>query len=144
MTPPMDEPQRGPLGLTLEPGVGGASAQRFPVIARFDNQSSRDLRLLDLFHPLPVFFTTRLVSGAGAEIDVVGAGKLEPVEGRLRYVELSRGATHEVELDLAPWIRAELPGGAYSLAMSYHNAYGDGCFRGVVDSTPIMVNVGEN
>jgi len=138
-TTPMDSPPT----LVLSAPAAPEPARRFLVTARFVNTSQRPLRLLDLFEPLPVFFTARLVAPGGGEVDIAGAGKLDPLQGSLRYAELAPGAILEAALDLAPWLRASsLPGGTYRLSLQYHNAYGEDCFKGLVDSAAIEVRVG--
>jgi hypothetical protein len=131
------------LQLTLYAGPVRRPLESFPVTARFTNCSRTKERMLKLFDPLPVFFTTTLmpVSG-GIPIDVAGMGKADPFYADLRYEVIEPGATFEVALDLAPWIRAPVPPGPYWLSLEYHNAYGSDCFLGPLASEPITVPIG--
>jgi hypothetical protein len=138
----MDEAGSSPLSLTLHAEPVADPGRVFAVTARFTNTAEHRIRLLDLFDPFPVFFVTELTPIDGGEIDVAGMGKIDAAEGSLHYVELASGASFEVALDLAPWIRAPLAPGPHRLAMRYHNAYGADCFHGLIDSAPINVTIG--
>jgi hypothetical protein len=130
-----------PLRLTLHAPPVRESAGPFPVIARFTNVSAEPVRMLPIFDPLPVFFTTSLQHLADGEIDVAGAGKADFPESELRPMDVSAGESLDAELDLQPWIRGMVVPGLYRLALTYHNAYGDGCFRGPLTSAPITIEV---
>lgn len=138
----MDSTSSTPLRLTLHAQPVPEPARRFAVTARFTNTSANGVRLLKLFDPLPAFFTTALAPIDNGEIDVAGMGKIDPVEGSLRYADLACGTSFDVDIDLAPWIRAPVAPVPHRLSMRYHNAYGADCFRGVLDSAPITVSVG--
>jgi hypothetical protein len=97
--------------------------------------------MLRMFDPLPVFFTTSLQRLSGEDVDVAGAGKADFPEEELTPTEVGVGESFDAEVDLKPWIRAPLVSGTYSLTMTYHNSYGDGCFRGPLTSAPINVEV---
>jgi hypothetical protein len=116
-------------------------ADAFPVTARFENTSSATVRMLELFEPLPVFFTPSLSRADGGEIDVAGAGKVDPFDGSLAYNDLAPGESLSVGVDLAPWIRAPVTPGLYRLSLTYHNAYGSNCFRGPLASPPVIARV---
>jgi hypothetical protein len=138
----MDDAALSPLSLTLHAEPVADPARVFAVTARFTNTSEHGIRLLELFDPVPVFFVTALAPIGGGEIDVAGMGKIDAADGSLQYVELASGASFEVALDLAPWIRAPLAPGPHRLAMRYHNGYGADCFHGLLDSAPINVTIG--
>jgi len=138
----MDNAASKPLRLTLQAPPVADPARRFAVTARFTNTSGHRVRLLDLFDPLPVFFITDLAPLGDGEVDVAGMGKIDVAEGSLHYVDLPSGASFEVELDLAPWIRAPVVPVPHRLSMRYHNAYGTDCFHGSLDSTAITVSIG--
>lgn len=131
-----------PLHLTLHVPPVADPSRHFVVVARFTNTSTAPLQLLMLFAPLPVFFTAKLVAATGGAIDVAGMGKLDPPEGSLHSQTLAVGASLDVSLDLAPWIRGAMAPGQYELSLQYHNAYGESCFKGVVESPPVSVHVG--
>jgi hypothetical protein len=138
----MDTAAASPLRLTLHAHPVADPARRLDVTARFTNVSDHSVRLLDLFDPLPVFFTTTLAPIGDGEIDVAGMGKIDPLDGSFHYVDLASRASFEVELDLAPWIRAPVAPVPHSLTMRYHNAYGADCFHGPLDSAAITVRIG--
>lgn len=132
-----------PLRLTTHAGPIPAPAQRFPITARFTNASPEPVRLLTLFDPLPVFFTASLSPVGGNGVDIAGMGKMDPLEGTLSYAQLSPGAHLDAPLDLASWIRGRVAPGEHQLSLQYHNVYGADCFKGVLDSMPITVQVGQ-
>ena len=113
----------------------------FPVTARFTNVSTQPVRMLPLFDPLPVFFTASLQRLSDGDVDVAGAGKADFPDDELRPVDVSAGDSLDAELDLRPWIRGTVVPGRYRLTLTYHNAYGDNCFRGPLTSAPITVQV---
>lgn len=130
-----------PLRLTLHGPQVRESAGPFPVTARFTNVSTQPVRILPVFDPLPVFFTTSLELISDGEIDVVGAGKADFPDGFLRPEDLGAGESRDATLDLRPWIRGTVVSGLYRLTLTYHNAYGDGCFRGPLTSAPITIEI---
>jgi hypothetical protein len=130
-----------PLRLTVSGQPVRDPALRFEVTARFTNVSREHVRLLSQFEPLPVFFTTTLQAESGREIDVAGAGKADFAAGALREKDLAPGEAFDVALNLAPWIRGAVPPGRYQLTLTYHNAYGSGCFHGPLTSVPAAIEV---
>lgn len=129
-----------PLRLTLHARPVRESGP-FKVAARFTNVSAKPVRMLPIFEPLPVFFTTTLQRISNGEVDVAGAGKADFPYDELRSTDLMTGESLDVELDLRPWIRGTLVPGRYGLTLTYHNAYGEGCFRGPLTSDLITVEV---
>ena len=130
-----------PLRLTLQVETvrdGGP----FPVIARFLNVSTGPVRMLNVFDPLPVFFTSRLERlEDGADVDITGAGKADFFEDQLQTIDVGAGRSFDVALDLRPWIRDSLRPGRHQLTLTYHNAYGDDCFSGPLTSAPAGLDV---
>ena len=139
MTDSMSAAQ-SPLRLTLQAGQVRASGP-LTVTARFTNVSSQPVRMLPVFDPLPVFFTTKLQRLSNGEVDVAGAGKADFPDEALQPRVVRPGESLDAELDLGPWIRGTLRPGHYGLTLTYHNAYGEGCFRGPLTSDPITVEV---
>jgi len=124
------------------PGVT-YSAERCPLRAKFENQGASDVRLLDHFEPLPVFFAFELTRADGTPVAIPGGGKIDFAEGQVGCVTIPPDGSLSVELDLSPWLRnAELPPGTYRLGATYHNQYGDGCFQGQLKSGPIELTIG--
>jgi hypothetical protein len=99
--------------------------------------------MLTFFDPLPVFFMASVSPVGGSEIDIAGMGKMDPLEGTLTYLQLDPGEHLDVPLDLAPWIRGQLAPGPHRLSLQYHNAYGTDCFKGVLDSAPTILQLGD-
>lgn len=129
-----------PLRLTLHARPVRESGP-FVVTARFTNVSSQPLRMLPVFDPVPVFFTTELHRLSNGDVDVAGAGKADFPDEALQPAVLSSGESLDAEIDLRPWIRGVLTPGRYGITLTYHNAYGEGCFRGPLTSDSITVEV---
>lgn len=133
--------QTPPLRLSVSAQPIREQAVHFEVTARFTNVSATPVCLLSQFEPLPVFFTASLESQSGREVDVAGAGKADFPSGYLEQKELAPGESLDVALDLAQWVRGPMSPGRYTLALTYHNAYGKDCFRGPLTSAPIEIEV---
>ncbi len=131
-----------PLALTLRAPAVTDPRRRFAITARFTNVSTQPVRLLALFDPLPVFFDPTLIAEDGSQVDVAGMGKADPPKASLRYWTLHQGEHHEVSLDIARWLRGDVPPPPYRLSMAYHNVYGENCFVGILNSPPITVSAG--
>lgn len=117
-------------------------ADNLPVQAIFENRGTALIRLLRLFEPLPVFFEIDLVSIDGRSVDAPGAGKADIPPGRMNYVDLTPGGEFMTTLRLDSVVPAEdLRPGAYRLALTYHNQYGEGCFHGMRKSNRIMIEI---
>jgi hypothetical protein len=124
------------------PGVA-YSRRHIPLKITFENVGEEEIRLLQCFDPLPVFFSFSLVAEDGTPVSLPGAGKIDFFEGSIRYVALSPGQIFSLEVDIAEIIvfPEQLTPGNYSISVTYHNQYGENCFRGVLRSRPIHVHL---
>lgn len=130
---PMTADDQPRLTLTLKPPAPAQALAEVSIDATFANAGSTQLRLFPHFEPEAVFFSARLEASDGTPL-VLGTGaKAEFPDAE--PIDLAPGAAHSVRVALpalAPGVSA--PAGSYSLALSYHNQYGNDCFRGWIDS----------
>lgn len=119
------------------------TTQHFPVEVVFSNSNDTAIRLLDRFEPVPVFFSFTLYRPDETPIALPGGGKIDFMAGSLQYLEVPPDDSLTVTLDLAPLFPSdlELPPGLYRLEAVYHNQYGDGCFRGRLQSPPTTLSI---
>ena len=133
-------------GEVLEIGLDAVGAPlttaSAPFRVTFRNAGEAPLNLLAIFEPVPVFFQFQIAGADGTPIDVPGGGKIDPLHGDEPYLALAPGATHAQVVDVAPLLpRQDWASGAYTVSVRYRNAYGVGCYRGVVESEPITVRI---
>lgn len=130
------------LAIGLEAVGAPLTTARAPFRVTFRNAGTEPLNLLAIFEPIPVFFQFEIARSDGTPVQVPGGGKIDPPQGSEPYVALAPGATHVHELDLAPLLPAEgWASDTYTVFVRYRNAYGVGCFRGVIESEPISVRI---
>jgi len=116
-----------------------------PLKVTFENTGDESLRILRQFEDprtLPVFFEFEIKAVGGGMVQVPGAGKITPYRDSEKYVELKKGQTFEVRIDLARLIppAARMPAGLYDISVIYHNQYGTG-FKGRVASNSVRIKV---
>jgi hypothetical protein len=133
-----------PLRIVLStiPGVVYTKSN-IPLRVTFENISGQEMRILQHFEPLPVFFAFNMVGEDGMHIAIPGAGKIDFYEGSIKYATLPAGGTLNVDVNLAKVLaRPELvKPGKYTISVTYHNQYGESCFRGMVSSGPTSVTL---
>ncbi len=138
-----DEPG-APLKIAVSaiPGVVYTKSN-VPLRLRFENVSGEEIRILRHFEPLPVFFAFDMVDEDGMHVAIPGAGKIDFYEGAMKYATLPAGGTLDVDVNLAEVLtRPELvKPGRYMISVTYHNQYGENCFRGMVSSEPISLTL---
>ena len=111
------------------------------VIARvlIENIGKNKVTILKEFSPFPIFFAFRLVSADKTPIGSIGAGKIS-FDRELSYVSLEPrevvGTSVRLE-DIFPNVKK----GDYELAVTYHNQYGEGCFRGKLVSQSVRITI---
>jgi len=120
-------------------GDANYSPTHIPVDLVFDNSGPEPVRLLNQFEPLPVFFSFRLTRPDGTPVAVAGGGKADFPTGALECVELRTGETVRTSVNLASTVASHtrLEPGRYALSATYHNQYGEDCFKGSVESEPV-------
>jgi hypothetical protein len=114
-----------------------------PLRVTFENIGRQKMRILRHFDPLPVFFAFDMVGEDGTHVAIPGAGKIDFYEGSIEYATLPAGGTLNVDVNLASVLaRPELvKPGKYTISVTYHNQYGEDCFRGMVSSGPASVTL---
>ena len=114
-----------------------------PLRIVFESTGEGGIRLLRHFEPLPVFFAFRIVREDGTPIGIPGAGKIDFREGSIRYLVLNSRETFGILVDLAEIIPSpeDVTEGDYEISVTYHNQYGEDCFRGKIGSDPINVKI---
>ena len=137
----MDETKVAPQ-LTISP-VAGATYLPFsiPLCIEFRNRSAAPIRILNQFEPTPVFFSFDIVATDGTPVLVAGGGKIDFGPTAPSYLELSKDDAYSFEVDLGTLLSAPLQRGRYLISSTYHNQYGDNCFRGVVKSNTIPIEI---
>jgi hypothetical protein len=131
------------LELVLAPIPGEAlTAHRLPLRIVFVNDATEPVRILDRFEPLQVFFSFQIVRADGTPLSTAGGGKVDFGPEPLGYVELRPGESHSIDVDTAGLLSEALAPGDYSISATYHNQYGERCFRGALESDPITISVG--
>jgi hypothetical protein len=128
------------LTLTIE-ARGPAAPEHLVLTARFRNGGDAEVRLLGTFTPLPVFFAVDLTRSDGTPLLLPGAGKIDLWPPDVTYVPLGPGESFAVDLDVGAILPAPLEPDTYTVAVTYHNQYGEDCFQGVLHSEPITVRV---
>jgi hypothetical protein len=117
------------------------TAHRLPLRIVFVNGGAEPVRILDCFEPLQVFFSFHIARADGTPLSTAGGGKIDFGPEPSGYVELRQGESHSIEVDIAGLLTEALGPGDYSISTTYHNQYGEGCFRGTLESNPISINV---
>lgn len=95
-----------------------------PVEVTFQNVGELPIRVLKTFEPAPIFFSFDIIRDDGMPIDTPGAGKISI--DTMEFLNLMRGESFSVSIDIAPLLPEPLAAGKYSLSVEYHNQYGDG------------------
>jgi urease beta subunit len=129
------------LLLSAVPGAR-FDAENLPLIVSFKNNGDTPVRLLDHFQPLPVFFSFQVVKANGTPLLIPGGGKIDFSPGGMRYLELGPGHQRDVAVNPARLLTTPLQPGGYSVAVTYHNQYGEDCFHGTLQSNPVTVEIG--
>jgi hypothetical protein len=132
----------GGLEIELEPGTSNLSTAYAPMRVTFKNTGDSELRILDVFEPIPVFFQFSISKQDGTPITVPGGGKIDPPAGAERYIAIAPGGRYTREIDIAGLLpKSEWVTGDYYLWVTYRNAYGQGCFRGTAESNAITATI---
>jgi hypothetical protein len=136
--------ETAPIQLTIAPASPAPCfADTIPLSIGLGNRSDASVRMLDVFEPTPVFFSFAIVRADGTPVIVAGGGKIDFGPGQLHYRELKKGDVHTVAVDLAAVVHPRLRPGSYTVSATYHNQYGEECFRGVVSSNSIAIRICE-
>lgn len=128
------------VNLSTIPGADYGPSS-LPLRVTFANERTLPLRILAVFEPLPVFFTFHVVKSDGTPLALPGGGKIDFGPDGPGYLELPPGGSHTIEFNIGTWFSRPLDPGPYSVSVTYHNQYGEDCFRGTVASDPIHVEV---
>src|SRR5262249_13949695 len=140
-------PRRRSLRLLVStvPGVSYARGH-IPLRITFENTATEEIKMLRHFEPLPVFFSVEMTRADGTPIAIPGAGKISFAEGQIEYLVLRRKESFGFEVDLSTVIppSAEVKRGDFTVSVTYHNQYGEGCFQGQLSSAPIRLTLGDD
>ena len=115
-----------------------------PLKVTFKNvDQTEEIRIIRQFEPLPVFFTFSMIDEHGKYLDIPGAGKVDLYHGAIDYILLSPGETFTLDVNLAQHLinPQKVKAGKYAVSVTYHNQYGENCFRGEIISKPISLIV---
>lgn len=109
---------------------------------RFINMG-KEIRILNKFEPISVFFFIHITREDGTPILLPGGAKISFMRGSLDYITLGRGDQHHVTLELGDILPNGLEAGIYTVSVEYYNQYGDDCFKGILESDQITLTVVE-
>ena len=138
----MDPADASGLELEIAPVPGAVYTTRYlPLGVLFVNRGTTPVRILDCFHPLPVFFSFEMLDAEKTPFNLPGGGKIDFGPSQPTETELGPGSRRRIEIDLAGLVTEPLRPGPYSIAATYHNQYGERCFRGTLRSNTITIEV---
>ena len=110
----------------------------------FENLTDENIRILDCFDPLPVFFSFNIKKEDGTYLDLPGAGKIAFSQGDLKYINVEPNESHTLHLDISNFIESygtKFSKGKYEIQVHYHNQYGDDCIKGWFEIEPTEFNI---
>jgi len=119
--------------------------ENIPLRIAFENVSNGKLKILRRFRPVPVFFSIHMARTDGTPINIPGAGKISFQKDSIEYLELNTKEIFGFQINIADLVTSSngITEGDYELSITYHNQYGDGCFRGKINSNSINVKIGD-
>lgn len=121
------------------------TTENIPLRVVFTNNGDKTVRLLNVFDSsLKLgFLTLNITNDAGASVSTRGTSKVSFASGSMRYVELKKGESYQVDINAvdALFERGVLKSGIHHVSVTYRNQYGEDCFHGTRESSPIIVNV---
>lgn len=131
-----------PLTLTLKKSAFRRHWKRdAPLKVTFQNVSNKPIRILDMFEPVPVFFSFQVTQADGVPIvNVPGAGNMDPF-GSLNYITLKPNEKFTTTVRLDQVLPEVFQPGDYKLSVIYKNQYGENCFTGRLTSNPIKLKI---
>lgn len=132
------------LELRLSPVEGATYGKNsIPLRVVFENTGADAITLLRHFEPLPVFFAFQMTREDGTPLSISGMGKIDFLEGTVPYLVLNGYELFGIRVDLAMILPEpeEITAGSYTIAVTYHNQYGEGCFQGKRTSNTIRVQL---
>jgi hypothetical protein len=117
------------------------STENIPLTVTFVNLGGEALRLLCYFDPLPVFFAFDMMDEDGRYVAIPKAGKIDIYDSSLPYIKLGSGEDFAIEVNLAGILAypEDMHSGMYTVTATYHNQYGEDCFRGIVNSNSVSI-----
>lgn len=122
------------------------SSNDITLTLEFKNVSSSSIKILDVFVPMPVFFSIKIVKNDGSVITPPGGGKIAFSKDSLPLIEILSNRSYIKQFNLGGVLKSYgivLPEGMYKLNMSYHNQYGKDCIKGWFNSNEISFKVAD-
>jgi len=119
------------------------SGQPPTLRVRFKNVSKNPVTMLNVFEPIPVFFSVAIVDQvARRPVNVPGAGKVD-FFGRPDVTVLQPDQEIAVPIDLGKLFgpQSTFKRGLYNVSVQYHNQYGEGVVKGVIPSNTVEIRV---
>lgn len=117
----------------------------FKISMQFKNKGTTQKRILNIFDPIPIFFSIDIVNSKGIPIELPGAGKIDFGKSQTyQYLIVNPGDAYILSLDLSPFLKANnvvLEKGKYRLKITYHNQYGENCIKGNLSSNEIEFSI---
>lgn len=139
-----DEP---PLILEVRT-INGAtySKEDVPLEIVFHNKSEKPIRLLNIFDQpdlVKIFFSLDLTDNNETPIDTLGGGKVSLSKDSIKYIELQKGETHSVKINLKEFLppNVSFKPETYKVSVKYRNQYGENCFKGTLESNSVDLHL---
>lgn len=112
----------------------------------FENVGPDSIKLLRHFQPVPVFFSIHMTRSDRTPVSIPGAGKISFQKDSIEYLQLNKNEMFGPLINIADLIHPieEISEGDYELSVTYHNQYGEGCFRGKIKSNSINVKIADS
>jgi len=106
------------------------------IRVEFSNEGIKEICLLRVFKPTAAFFDVALKSSTGQEILTTKPVVSEAIQAKLRnsknlnYLDLQSDEAFSVQINASEFIPRDLQEGSYRITLTYHNEYGENCFKG--------------
>jgi hypothetical protein len=110
-----------------------------PLKVTFENVSGKRVRLLRVFKPTTAFFKVNgLMNRANTSVSVPKLAVKPEIQADLRrpgswqYLELEPNESFTTQVDVSDLLPSNLEEGLYEISLTYHNEYGENCFKGTM------------
>jgi len=130
------------LGISSEDQIE-LTAKQLLIRITFDNISSKEINILKSFEDnktLPIWFSISLKSDDGTPISGISSGGKITIRSEKKYITLGPQEGFFFYIDISKLL-PNLKEGTYQLMITYHNQYGQDCFKGQIDSNIVKIKI---